>query len=46
LSQPAHWVTAADGGVLSFGDAEFFGSMGGRLHDRRGTRKALARATL
>jgi len=27
----AYWLVAADGGVFSFGDARFFGSMGGRF---------------
>jgi hypothetical protein len=25
-----HWLVAADGGVFAFGDAQFFGSLGGR----------------
>ncbi|HWF22435.1 MAG TPA: hypothetical protein VG226_09840 [Acidimicrobiales bacterium] len=25
-----YWLTASDGGILSFGDAGFFGSQGGR----------------
>lgn len=29
-SGDGYWIVAADGGVFSFGDAPFFGSMGGR----------------
>jgi len=29
-----YWVVAADGGVFSFGDARFFGSMGGTVLNR------------
>jgi hypothetical protein len=25
-----YWLVAADGGVFSFGDAQFYGSMGGQ----------------
>jgi hypothetical protein len=30
LPQPGYWLVASDGGVFSFGDASFHGSMGGR----------------
>ena len=29
-----YWLVAADGGVFTFGDAAFFGSMGGRQLNR------------
>ena len=27
-----YWLVASDGGIFSFGDADFFGSMGGQPH--------------
>ncbi len=27
---PAYWLVASDGGIFSFGDAQFYGSMGGK----------------
>jgi hypothetical protein len=29
-----YWLVAADGGVFTFGDAQFWGSMGGVVLDR------------
>ncbi len=29
-----YWEVAADGGILSFGDAQFYGSMGGVVLDK------------
>ena len=30
LSGNGYWLQGADGGIFTFGDAQFYGSMGGR----------------
>ena len=44
-----YWLVASDGGIFSFGDAHFYGSMGGQAHLRRRSsgwrRRRAARAT-
>jgi hypothetical protein len=30
LDGNGYWLVATDGGIFSYGDAEFYGSMGGR----------------
>ena len=31
-----YWLVASDGGIFSFGDAQFYGSMGGEAPERAG----------
>jgi hypothetical protein len=33
MSSGGYWLVARDGGVFTFGDAQFFGSMGGQPLD-------------
>ncbi|HEV3366235.1 MAG TPA: hypothetical protein VG054_02140, partial [Acidimicrobiales bacterium] len=33
-SGKGYWTVASDGGIFSFGDAQFYGSMGGRSLNR------------
>ena len=38
-----YWLFARDGGVFAFGDAQFYGSLGGAAHQRRRSSRCSAR---